>query len=735
MLLKPWRDVRRLKEEGQSWEDSLSEFLSSASLEEHRIINNIQYFHQACDTPNIRHSPNFVNEHDDGNLPSENQTTNAYDAVTSVTERDFLELRNQKKFGREELHALEAMLIAKGHGIFPEQPDDWETSSQQAGIGHACVDDVQKLSAWKGEMDAKVASQNCEARLLSEESHSVRDRGETSLISDVPLAPSVQSIPVKRKPDEMPALDPTELNDEQRMCFNIVSTHLERTLAKEKVAPLRLLIYGEGGTGKSRVIQSITERFRQAGKMGWLLKAAYTGVAASLIGGKTTHSIALVSRTDGRPVSDETRSKLQEFWSPYRYLIIDEISMISKIFLAIIERNIGIGKAGLISESDDDSFGGLSVIICGDFHQFPPVASPMRDALFFPSISSDSMLSQIGRNLYEQFTTVVTLTQQMRVSDPVWREFLSSLRNGEVRPEHITMLKSLVLGHASCPTTNFSDAHWTSSVLITPRHAVRNQWNDLATTKHSIVTGHKIFVCNADDSIKGKPLTTEERYSFEQRTTGPSRQREARVDLPNQLRLAVGMPVLLTQNVETDLDITNGANGHIVGIVLHQDEEPHDAEHSVVHLQRLPLYILVKLRHTRAGKLTGLEECVIPIQPASQTMRIKYVVEGNVEVTRNVVRKQFPITPAYAFTDYRAQGQTIPCAIADIAPPATGGLSLFNIYVTLSRVPSRDRIRLLRYFREEMLLNKSFPPELKEEDDRISQLYRNTSSLYNEAAL
>ena|SRR6266576_1705225 len=75
---------------------------------------------------------------------------------------------------------LEAMLIAKGHVIFPEQPDGWETSSQQDGISHACGDDVHNLSAWQGEMDAKVAAQNCEARLLREESQSKLDHGETS---------------------------------------------------------------------------------------------------------------------------------------------------------------------------------------------------------------------------------------------------------------------------------------------------------------------------------------------------------------------------------------------------------------------------------------------------------------------------------------------------------------------------------------------------------------------------
>jgi len=34
-----------------------------------------------------------------------------------------------------------------------------------------------------------------------------------------------------------------------------------------------------------------------------------------------------------------------------------------------------------------------------------------------------------------------------------------------------------------------------------------------------------------------------------------------------------------------------------------------------------------------------------------------------------VTRKQFPITAAYAFTDYRSQGQTLPYVIVDIAKP------------------------------------------------------------------
>ncbi|RDX42770.1 hypothetical protein OH76DRAFT_1298156, partial [Lentinus brumalis] len=53
--------------------------------------------------------------------------------------------------------------------------------------------------------------------------------------------------------------------------------------------PLRMVLYGEGGTGKSRVIQTVTQAFAQRGCAFMLVKAAYTGIAASLIDGKTTH--------------------------------------------------------------------------------------------------------------------------------------------------------------------------------------------------------------------------------------------------------------------------------------------------------------------------------------------------------------------------------------------------------------------------------------------------------------
>ncbi|RDX46833.1 hypothetical protein OH76DRAFT_1329827, partial [Lentinus brumalis] len=61
------------------------------------------------------------------------------------------------------------------------------------------------------------------------------------------------------------------------------------------------------------------------------------------------------------------------------------------------------------------------------------------------------------------------------------------------------------------------------------------------------------------------------------------------------------------------------------------------------------------------------------------------------------------ITAAYAFTDYRSQGQTIPSVIVDLHTPPGGRLTLFNIYVALSRSSGRETIRLLRDFDDRRL--------------------------------
>ncbi|KAI6131203.1 hypothetical protein EDD16DRAFT_1468499, partial [Pisolithus croceorrhizus] len=74
---------------------------------------------------------------------------------------------------------------------------------------------------------------------------------------------------------------------------------------------------------------------------------------------------------------------------------------------------------------------------------------------------------------------------------------------------------------------------------------------------------------------------------------------------------------------------------------------------------------------------------------------------------------------AYALTNYRAQGQTISHVVVDIARPQRGGLTLFNLYVALSRNSGRNAIHLPRDFDGGMLLC-SHLPDMQAEDGRLT---------------
>lgn len=122
---------------------------------------------------------------------------------------------------------------------------------------------------------------------------------------------------------------------------------------------------------------------------------------------------------------------------------------------------------------------------------------------------------------------------------------------------------------------------------------------------------------------------------------------------------------MVTGNIATDLHITNGVRGtvHVVNIVLNPGEPPL-GDGSITTPKHPPQCVLVKLNHTRAACLDGLNDSVIPIFLAKSSMQITLTKKG-----KNVIRLQYPITAAYCFTDYCSQGQTIPCVIVDITSP------------------------------------------------------------------
>ncbi|PSS19942.1 hypothetical protein PHLCEN_2v3115 [Hermanssonia centrifuga] len=741
LLFKPWRNIATdLKSANETWADAFSCFVTehggSGSLP--RRLSGIQTFHDgrvaALNDPREDAAAPLDDVELQGVMrgiddPNEDSEDLPHGVV--VTPEIVQALLQSQVVPRERNHARQAIELAKNARIFQEQPGHW--SPTHLDVSSAVGDDVSKLAGWQAQMDRDVLAQNSGPSATAQPvPPSSTQEPSVQPFAEVP-GPSVSSrarVEVSSplaQPGIFHAADPSILKDDQFRAFDIVRWHLEQVLSDKTPPPLRMVLYGEGGTGKSKVIQTITEEFNRRCIKGMLVKAAYTGVAASLIDGKTTHNIGGLSVKERKEsVSDDTKAKLQSFWKEKRYLIIDEVSMISKSFLIDMERNISIGMQGADGFQSDYSFGGLNVIICGDFHQFPPVAKGPDEFLFQPAdLSRHSEGCVLGRRVYEEFTTVVILKEQMRVTDHVWRDLLVHLRKGEVQEHHIDCLRTLVLSTPGAEV-DFGSAPWQDASLVTPRHAVRNLWNEHAARKWCAKSENQLFICYAEDRIrKGSQRVSEELSLGEQYAVamrGQSVNRRRRQDLPRTVELAKGMKVLVTTNLETDLDLTNGARGEIVDIIL-DPEEPPVGDGSIVHLHRLPLYVLVRMSRTRASQLAGLDEGVIPVQPMASTMRIKLNINPKTGkgIQRTVHRRQYPITPAYAFTDYRAQGQTLPYVLVDIASPPTGGLNLFNVYVALSRSSGRETIRLLRDFDDEVF-TQAHDAELTLEDERLEEL-------------
>ena len=212
--------------------------------------------------------------------------------------------------------------------------------------------------------------------------------------------------------------DPQCLQGKQLQLCSIVLDHVNSM----DPPPLRLIISGTAGTGKSYLIHCL--RLLLGDKV---QVAAPTGVAAFNIEGHTLHTLLdLPTRGDFKDLEGERLHRKQEMLSSVSYLFIDEMSMVGrKIF-----GQIDIRLRQIFPHKADQLFGGCSCLLFGDFGQLPPV----MDLPLYTTVSRSS-LSDIGSTAYQLFNCAVVLDQPMHQSgqDPdqvLFRDILLRLRNG-----------------------------------------------------------------------------------------------------------------------------------------------------------------------------------------------------------------------------------------------------------------------------------------------------------------
>ena len=637
-----------------------------------------------------------------------------------ISDEDVFHYEQLQQRDKEHVHGQLAIEAARLQGIFSDVDRNWEVEHEDAvDVAMSDVDTI--LDEWRSELEQMSLTTNDSSGGIDDDnSHHYTSPTVTamSMLHDDMTANNLDKV-VDEGVERLMSTDVENLNDDQRRAFDIVDWHLNETLEGKQPPQLLMMIPGEGGVGKSKLIQTMTRAFQLKGVGEWCVKGAYTGIAASLIDGSTLHVLASIPVHGGKQ-SAQTMKKLREFWRTKRYLIIDEISMLSRSFFAKLCRIISTA----MERNEDIIFGGLNVVIVGDFHQFPPVVARKSAPLYcLADPLYDSEDDVLGREIYEQFTTVVQLKQQIRVKDEIWQDVLQHVRHGNCSQYHIDIIKKLIITDPQAPPTDYSSQPWKDARLVTPRHAVRMQWNSAAVKKHCKETHHRLYLCPAEDMVDGRPVTNDEKIAIATRTKG-SKSTMERAGLMKDVELAIGAPVMVTLNIHTELDVTNGVRGVIEGIVLDERERQIGPNEHMVQLRYPPRYVLVKLLRTKAAHLRGLAENVIPISPVCKGFA---VMKDGVRITAH--RTQLPLTLAYAFTDYRSQGQSLKPVLVDIGTPPNGRLTPFNIYVALSRGTGRDNIRLLRDFDERLL--QQHPSEyLRLEDHRLQDLNDLTKQMW-----
>src|SRR5204863_8038391 len=125
------------------------------------------------------------------------------------------------------------------------------------------------------------------------------------------------------------------LNDDQAFAFQIIVDH---TIGRSKVGPqLRMGIFGEGGTGKSTIIDAVRAWFKFCRREQELIVTGTTGAAASKINGTTVHSATGISFHKRKRRSDEedvhVTNKMRD-WTDRNYMIVDEMSMMDTDVIA-----------------------------------------------------------------------------------------------------------------------------------------------------------------------------------------------------------------------------------------------------------------------------------------------------------------------------------------------------------------------------------------------------------------
>ena len=236
---------------------------------------------------------------------------------------------------------------------------------------------------------------------------------------------------------------------------------LEVMLSGESV-----FLTGSAGAGKTFVLNQFIKIAKSEGKH--VSVTATTGLAATHLGGTTIHSWSGIGINDELyPGFDDNISKgRREIIEKTDVLIIDEVSMLHDYRLDMVDQVCRVVR------KKDEPFGGIQLIMSGDFFQLPPINRGDSRAGGFV----------VNSKVWQELEPAICyLQEQHRQDDEVLLDILNAMRAGELKRNHAESLLARV------------DIQPDSDELLTELHTVNIDVDKLNDAKLETLEGDEIF--------------------------------------------------------------------------------------------------------------------------------------------------------------------------------------------------------------------------------------------------
>ncbi len=200
-----------------------------------------------------------------------------------------------------------------------------------------------------------------------------------------------------------------------------------------------VFLTGAAGSGKTFLLNQYI-RFLKSKRVGVGITAS-TGIAATHMGGRTIHSWCGIGIKDRLSKGDlrglAENEALAERFSQTNVLIIDEISMLHSFRLDLVNQVCQTMRGNGLP------FGGMQIILCGDFFQLPPVSRDFRANDFAYKSTVWQMMN----------IKICYLDEQHRSHDGDFLRILNNLRKNSIAEEDFALLKNRMGAPAASPST------------------------------------------------------------------------------------------------------------------------------------------------------------------------------------------------------------------------------------------------------------------------------------------